>query len=64
MPLPPLDERAIQCLQKELEHLQTTYKECAEIFSPNISPNGVKALDRINDAMNAISNEIRERGSS
>jgi hypothetical protein len=61
MALPPLEQRSIDILQEELKKLQSTYTTCAEILSPIISPEGARALDRINDAMKAIQKEIKNR---
>lgn len=62
MSLPPLDERSLENLKAELGKLHDTYKECAKMLSPSISPHGARALDRINDAMDAIQKEIETRG--
>lgn len=61
MTLPPLSERATAVLEEELRRLGETYKSCAEVFAPNITPNAAKALDRVNDAMIAIQAELRDR---
>jgi hypothetical protein len=61
MGLPPLDDRSIAVLQEELGRLEDTYENCAKIFGPNISPSGARALDRINDAREAIQKEISTR---
>lgn len=61
MALPPLSERSTAVLQEKLERLRQTYNTCAEIFSPNITPNAAKALDRINDAIGAIGAELQSR---
>lgn len=62
MALPRLDERSLDVLKEERKKLQETYDKCAKIFGPNISPSGARALDRINDAMEAIEKEIATRG--
>ncbi len=61
MALPPLDERALTVLKQERKRLEATYKNCAEIFGPNRSATAIEALERINDAMEAISKEIAAR---
>jgi hypothetical protein len=61
MSMPPLDERSLAILIEERERLEGAYKKCAEAFGPHISPSGARALDRINDAMDAISKEIATR---
>ncbi|WP_277983889.1 hypothetical protein [Sphingomonas faeni] len=61
MTLPPLDERDLTILDEERKRLGDTYKKCARAFGPNISPSGARALDRINDAMEAIEQEISTR---
>ncbi|MFC5357098.1 hypothetical protein [Azospirillum himalayense] len=62
MSLPPPDQRATTVLQKEVDNLKDTYKNCAEILGPNITPAGARALDRINDAILALSTELESRG--
>ena len=61
MSLPPLNERALIILDAERKRLGDTYQKCAEAFGPSISPSGARALDRINDAMEAIEREIATR---
>lgn len=61
MSLPPLDKRALAVLEEERKRLQDTYQKCAELLGPNISPSGARALDRINDAVEAIEKEISTR---
>ncbi len=61
MNLPPLNERDAAILE-EKKRLEDVYKKCAEIFgSPNISPEGARALDRINEAIQAIGVELKNR---
>jgi len=62
MPLPPLSDRETIILQEQRKKLEHTYDECAKIFGALISPNAVRALDRINDAMDAIDKELSARG--
>ena len=62
MSLPPLSDRETNILQEQRKKLEHTYDECAKIFGAPISPNAARALDRINDAMEAIDKEIIERG--
>ena len=62
MPLPPLSERETIILQEQRRKLEHTYEECAKIFGAPISANAARALDRINDAMEAIDREISARG--
>lgn len=61
MSLPPLNERDLTILDEERKRLGDTYRKCAGVFGPNISPSGARALDRINDAMEAIEREISTR---
>lgn len=59
--LPPLDQRSLDVLVEEAKRLAEAYKSCAGVLGTPISPNGARALDRINDAMEAIRKEIQDR---
>lgn len=61
MSLPPLTERDLGVLVEERERLQDVYRKCAEVLGPYITPSGARALDRINDAVEAITKEIESR---
>jgi hypothetical protein len=61
MTLPPLDERSVGVLRAEKKRLEEAYKKCAEILGPIVSPSGARALDRINDAVDAIEKELQTR---
>jgi len=56
-----LEERSIPVLAKEHGNLKDTYKKCEEDFGPIINDNGKKALKGIEDAINAIEEEIERR---
>jgi hypothetical protein len=61
MGLLPLSERDLGVLKEERDRLQDTYERCSEIFGPGAGPNAAKALDGINDAIEAIDAEIADR---
>ncbi len=63
MSLPPLDERASTVLRAERDRLKDTYNKCAEALGPVISPSGARALNRIDDAVEAIEKELFDRAS-
>lgn len=61
MALLPLDERDTAILEQELKNLKDTYRKCSEILAPRMTPESIRALDRINDAMEAIREELMKR---
>lgn len=61
MDFPPLDKRTLAVLEEERRRLQNTLDRCTEILAPNISPIAGEALARINDAIEAIGQEIVNR---
>ena len=56
-----LEDRSLTNILNEKENLTNCYKNCEEIFKPNISEHGKKALRKIQDAIDAIEEEIQNR---
>jgi hypothetical protein len=61
MTIPPPSERSTPNLVEEVKRLRKTYKESAKTLGPHISQEGAKALDRINDGIEVLEQELGAR---
>lgn len=61
MALAPVNQRSSSNLMKELQNLVDCKKKCAEIFGEPLNKNGETALERIQDAIDAIKSELSSR---
>lgn len=63
MSLPSLEDRELGVLKEELGRLEKVYKNCFEVLSKDLTDHGIRALDRINDAIEAVNAELQDRSS-